>query len=147
MFFSSHHKPRAFAISFEDVPSLTEQSHKDSCDMKVILRRGRQTGIYPVPPAPPQFGNGILPDFHAAQTLIASANQSFAALPSRLRETFDNDPSKFMDFVFDESNRDSLSEMGISTAHLPPLASPAATASTPATPVAGTEPKPAGNAS
>lgn len=136
---------RRVAHDFSHAPSRTEQSHADSCSIKLIVSKHLGKDASPlnfsVPAATWQTGNGQLPDFHEAQNYIAEMNSQFHALPARSRAFFENDPALYFEFCSDPSNRDHMLKMGINTDHLPPV-KPAATVSTGAK--APTEPAPAG---
>lgn len=105
---------------------LTEQHHKDACDISRILGRARETGmIEHTNRYEGTYGNYLgLPDFVDAQRKIAEAKSMFMSLPAQVRAEFDNEPGAFVDFMTDESNRAKIREMGLSEAHLPPEANP-----------------------
>jgi phage internal scaffolding protein len=42
-----------------------------------------------------------------------AAQDSFLALPAKVRARFDNDPALFVDFASDEANRDELKALGL----------------------------------
>jgi phage internal scaffolding protein len=52
-------------------------------------------------------------DYQDAMNTVAAANSMFEGLPSAIRNQFDNDPAKFINFVDDEANADKLVEMGL----------------------------------
>lgn len=118
---------RRSRIDFSDTKSRTQRSDKDSCDLKLIIKRAKSSGVFPAPVTPPRYGNGIYPDFQTAQNVVAYARQNFEALPARLREKFHNDAMFFADFACDQANYDELVKLGISVDHLvkpEPVASP-----------------------
>ncbi|AXL14615.1 internal scaffolding protein [Microviridae sp.] len=106
--------------------SMTEQSHKDECDIHNILRKFEKTGmINHVAKHQGTYGdytNAL--GFQEAQIVIAEAQSMFETVPSKIREEFDNDPAKFLDFIQDDDNREQMSEMGFDTSHLTPLEAP-----------------------
>lgn len=108
--------------SFEGVISKTEQSHKDSCDIVLIMRQAQRTGM--VNHLAQHEGRYMdlanRPDFQSAQNIIAEANSTFETVPSKIRELFHNDPGEFLEFIQNESNRDHMIELGFGDAHLPP---------------------------
>lgn len=96
-------------------PIITEQSHKDDCDMQIILKRYAQTGVI-------THNNSLVGeyadypsdiDFHEAQNIIAEASTMFESVPARIRADFDNDPAKFLAFVQDEANLPKMAEYGL----------------------------------
>jgi len=100
---------------------ITEQSHRQSCDIHHILRKAREGGVITHLAADrAQYGNFIgAPDFIAAQEVIARANTMFSEVPSRIRERFKNDPAQYLDFCMDPRNRDELLKLKIDVSHLP----------------------------
>lgn len=121
-------------------PSRTEQAHKSDCDIKRILKSASLTGfVNHSNPTPPQYDSAIgIPDFHTAMNIVAASKSTFAALPSQMRLFFRNDPSNYIDFCSDPSNREEMNEMGLDTSHFPapePISEP------PASPEAKTTPK------
>lgn len=97
-----------------DDPSLAQQQFKDECDINTILERFNVTGQLPVSPLQPQFGDfsGIT-DYQTALNAVLDAQESFDALPARVRERFANDPAAFVDFCLDAANRDEMKALGL----------------------------------
>ena len=97
-----------------DDPSLAQQQFRDECDINTILERFNVTGQLPVSPLEPQFGDfsGIR-DYHTALNAVLDAQESFDALPARVRERFANDPAAFVDFCLDVANRDEMKALGL----------------------------------
>lgn len=97
-----------------DDPSLAQQQFKDECDINTILERFNVTGQLPVGPLQPQFGDfsGIT-DYQTALNAVLDAQESFDALPARVRERFANDPAAFVDFCLDAANRDEMKALGL----------------------------------
>lgn len=117
----SDRKTRKSSISFEGDAGLTEQHHKKSCDMHVILRQAEKTGVMQhVNAYAGQYmdlPSGV--DFHQAQNIIAEANQMFETVPAEVRKKFGNDPAEYLDFMQNADNRDKMEAMGLDTSHLP----------------------------
>jgi phage internal scaffolding protein len=95
-------------------PSLAQQSFRDECDINNILERFNVTGQLPVNPLQPQFGDfsGVT-DYQTALNAVLDAQESFDALPARVRERFANDPAAFVDFCLDTANRDEMKALGL----------------------------------
>lgn len=96
-------------------PLLTEQSHKDACDINKILERYAKTGSLPVyadlVPKSGDFTN--VTDFHTAQCLVADAVSMFNDLSAEIRLSFDHDPGKFLAAVDDPEQRAKLIKLGV----------------------------------
>lgn len=100
-------------ISF-DGESLTEQYHRDDCDIHTILKRYLKTGVLPINEVVPQYGDfSDVTSFQEAQNIIKRTREYFESLPSRIREQFDNDTGTFLRFVNDPNNESKLVELGI----------------------------------
>jgi phage internal scaffolding protein len=113
-------------VQFETVgKSMTEQSHKDSCDIKLIMRKAEKTGmINHLKRTEGQYVDLIgRPDFHTSMNEIKQAQSMFETIPATVRQQFDNNPQKWLDFVTNPENRESMAEMGFSTDHLPEVLS------------------------
>lgn len=107
-------------------PPLTQQHFKDDCDINLIVERMTRAGGYDVGGighVPPQFGDfSSAVDFQEAQNIIARAGEEFAALPSKVRERFQNNPLKMLEFVEDEKNTEEAIKLGIASPR--PVVSP-----------------------
>jgi phage internal scaffolding protein len=95
-------------------PSRTQQSFRDECDINNILRQFNVTGQLPVGSVQPQYGDfsGIT-DYQSALNAVMAAQDSFLALPAKVRARFDNDPALFVEFASDEANKDERKALGL----------------------------------
>jgi len=95
-------------------PTRTKQSFRDECDINNIVKRFNVTGQLPVGSVQPQYGDfsGIT-DYQSALNAVMAAQDSFLALPAKLRARFDNDPALFVEFASDEANRDEMKALGL----------------------------------
>lgn len=104
---------RVFAKN--DLPSLTEQSHKDACDLKFIMRRFTQTGELP-PSREREILYGDAPDqehdLHTQLSTLAKAKSAFEELPENVREKFKN-VYEYFEAINDPSSIDLLTEIGL----------------------------------
>lgn len=108
-------------IDFSDSPSLAQQHFRDECDINVMVQRFQRTGVPDSPPVPPGVQDfSQVHDFQSAMQVIIESQSAFASLPSRLRERFGNDPSRYLEFVYDEANRDEAVKLGMIPAPPPP---------------------------
>ena len=94
-----------------------KQSFKKECDINNIVAQFHKTGD-PTPfqsNSRAQWGidapTGL--DFKTAMDTVAEANSMFAELPSRIRDRFENDPSKYLDFCHDPNNLPEMIELGL----------------------------------
>jgi phage internal scaffolding protein len=92
----------------------TQQQFRDECDINRILERFNVTGVLPVGSVQPTYGDfsGVF-DYQSAANAVIVANQSFAALPAKIRNRFSNDPSLFLEFVQDEANAEECYQLGL----------------------------------
>lgn len=94
--------------------SRTKQSFKDECDINVIMRRYQKTGVIPfLDQREPRFMDCSAFDFQEAQNLVAGARSMFQELSAQLRERFDNDPGRLLEFLNDERNREEAVQLGL----------------------------------
>lgn len=110
--------PPPYSCPCSDEPSLTKQSFAADADINNIMARYAQTGYLvdplSVPVRRPSFGDfSSVPDFHEAQEVLAKSYEHFDSLPAVVRDRFENDPVKLLDFLSDESNRDEAVRLGI----------------------------------
>jgi phage internal scaffolding protein len=123
MFYRKHN--RVFAPV--GMYSLTEQSHKDSCDINNILSQFKMTGIVShINRSQPMYGD--LPDYvdyQDALHTVDKGSEAFASLPSVVRDRYGNDPYKFLAALKDPAQQDQLREWGILKSKPAPAPSPA----------------------
>lgn len=95
-------------------PSLTQQQFKDDVDINVLLERFKITGVMPQNVVLPTYGDfrGVS-DYRSAVDAIRKADNAFMDLPANLRQRFDNDPQKFLEFVSDDKNREEAVRLGL----------------------------------
>ncbi len=99
----------------EPNPSLTDQAGKDAADIKNIIRRhDRGEIILNVQKGAAQYGDFTeLNEFQENMNFIASAKESFAEIPSKIRKRFGNDPGEFYEFVTNPENQDEMVKLGL----------------------------------
>lgn len=100
---------------------ITEQSHKESCDIHTIMRKYERTGMLEHTNAYQgrymDMPSGL--DFQTAQNIIAEAKSVFETVPSKIRADFDHDPAKFLDFMQDPANKEQIASYGFDASYLP----------------------------
>jgi phage internal scaffolding protein len=95
--------------------SMTEQIHKNSCDINQILKQYQLTGIINhIQKQNPQYLD--LPstsDYQQSMNLILQSQEAFASLPSVVRDHFANDPRRLLAALTDPAQAEKLREWGI----------------------------------
>lgn len=97
--------------------SLTEQSHKDACDINMMVARAVRTGVMPQSPGEARFMDCPAMTYHEALETVRLAQISFSALPAQVRRVFDNNPGLMLSAI--EASKDDpalhseLVELGI----------------------------------
>lgn len=94
-------------------PSMTKQSHKDECDVNIIVARFLKTGVLPENGREPRYGDVSSMDFQEAMLIVADARSAFEALPALVRERFKNDPADMLRFCEDPANRAEAASLGL----------------------------------
>ncbi len=101
---------RLSGIKFEK-PSLTQQSFGYETDINNIVKSMTQPRVNQNQPL---FNTSFDPNLYDnALNVIADAKSKFEQLPSDLRNKFDNDPSKLLKFVSDDSNYEQAVKLGL----------------------------------
>lgn len=87
-------------------PSMTDQQWKDDCDVNHIMSRYVKTGhLTHLQKKPGMYADlSKITDLVGAYEDIHQAEEAFMALPSRLRNKFDNDPVKLVQYLQDPKN-------------------------------------------
>lgn len=94
--------------------SLAIQSAEEESNINTIVRRFGISGELPDNLRMPQSGdftNAL--DFHASMNLVRQAQEEFVRVPAEIRARFNNDPSRLMAFIEDESNYDEALKLGL----------------------------------
>lgn len=95
----------------------TQQQFKEECDINTIVERFGLTGQLPESLSTPynaDFDEVI--DYHTAWNKIIAADNAFMQLPAAIREDFNNDAGRWVDFVSDPKNIDKAREWGLAPA-------------------------------
>lgn len=96
------------------LPSLAQQQFKDECDINNIAKNFGLTGQLPRPVYLPTFDDfSEVTDFQSALHAIQRAEASFLAMPSHVRERFDNNSQKFLEFTSDHRNAAEIKALGL----------------------------------
>lgn len=98
-------------------PSLTKQDQADACDVNRIIRQYSATGVWSHVNERAQQGAYVdlssAPEYQDALNVIARSNEAFESLPAAVRERFQNDPARFLDFMADSANVDEAIKLGL----------------------------------
>ena len=91
----------AVSISFEGTETLTEQHHKDRCQVLNIMKQYDRTGLIShVNRSAGEYGDfTVVNEYQENLNMVIAAQDSFAQLPSSIRSEFSNDPGTFFEFV------------------------------------------------
>lgn len=93
---------------------LTEQAHKNECDMNFILRDYARTGlIRHAKQHEGKYDDIGVQDFQEAMFIVAQASSMFEQLPAAIRKRFKNDPAAFLEFAQNPDNKSEMQKMGI----------------------------------
>lgn len=113
----NHPRPR---VDFSQSPSMTRQEFAAEANVNNLLKRYATTGAFydPLTMAranrKPLFGDFThFADFTACQNAIIEAQNAFDALPVEIREKFNYDPGKLIDWLSDDANREEAIKLGL----------------------------------
>lgn len=101
------------ALSFDN-PTLTEQHHRESCDVNYIIDVFQRTGK--ISPGNSCFYEDVSDrpsDLLECMNVVKRSQEIFSSIPSKIRARFDNDPVKLLDWISDPSNRKEAGEIGL----------------------------------
>jgi phage internal scaffolding protein len=100
-----------------DEPSLTKQAFAEETDINYIMSKFANTGQLPTMiEREPRYGDFTdAPTFENSMAIVVKAQEQFDALPAKVRERFNNDPAKFLEFASDSDNQKELIKMGLAT--------------------------------
>jgi hypothetical protein len=105
-----------------DMPSKTMQEFVDDCDINHILNSFNSTGV--LPPSQ-QVDSMRIPEFIDISSLpetpqefydvFKRAQDSFDLLPIEIKERFNHDKEKFIEFALDPKNANALCDLGLAS--------------------------------
>lgn len=94
--------------------SKTVQSQKDEADINKIVRDFGVTGVLKQGVRIPTYGDfDSVSDYRTAIHAVREAQASFDALPSQLRNRFNNDPQEFIAFAANPDNKKEMADLGL----------------------------------
>lgn len=109
-------------VSFETTgDSLTQQSYAAAADVRNIIKQYDRTGLIAnVNKGIAQYGDySEINEYAEALNVVIRANESFAEIPSHIREQFDNNAGLFFEFATNPKNKEKMIEMGLAEAPEP----------------------------
>jgi phage internal scaffolding protein len=98
--------------------SLTQQSHAQAADVRNIIKQYDRTGLIAnVNKGIAQYGDySEINEYQEALNMVIEANESFAELPSHIREQFNNNAGAFFEFATNPQNEEKMIELGLAKA-------------------------------
>lgn len=109
--------------------NMTKQASRDEVDVNKIMARFEKTGLMShVNGDEPFYGDvSEYSGLQDALIKVQEANELFMGYPASIRERFDNDPVKFVEFFEDPANLQEAIELGLAVKRpeVAPEASPA----------------------
>lgn len=112
---------------------MTVQADRDDADINKIISRFQKSGqLPPTLNGEPFYGDvSEIGDFQDCLIKVQEGRRLFDQYPAEVRERFDNDPAKMIEFLADEGNRAEAEELGLVVPRpkpaVPPVVPPPAT--------------------
>lgn len=92
----------------------TKQAMANECDINSIIAKAVKAGGLPRSEKLALYADvSNVPDYHTAHEIVLRAQAQFQALPSLVRDRFNNEPANFLAFMHDEKNQDEAIELGL----------------------------------
>lgn len=113
---SIHPKTGRYVVdSYNNEPSLTDQSGKDESDVNKIMAKYEKTGLISHLNKRPGAFKDIsgVEDYQTMLGKIQAAQDAFMTLPAATRLKFQNDPGQLISFLQDEKNTDEAIKLGL----------------------------------
>lgn len=100
--------------------SKTQQHQKEEADINTIVKRFGLTGQLPENVRMPQYGDytGVT-DYQTALNAVMEAQDAFMQMPAHVRQRFDHDPAKFVEFCSDPKNLEEAKKLGLTKPEAP----------------------------
>lgn len=93
---------------------VTKQSFKDECDINSIVKKALKSGLLPDGNVNPIYGDfSDVKDYQEGLNVVLRAEAQFNALPAHVRNKFQNDPAKFLEFANNPENGREMVELGL----------------------------------
>lgn len=115
---------------FSKSPSLTSQAPSDEVDINKIMARVAKGQTILTSAGEPFYGDvSELGGLQDALIKVQEAEDLFMQYPAQVREKFENDPVKFVEFLEDPKNKDEAIKLGLAKpkpVETPPVPEPGA---------------------
>lgn len=95
--------------------SRTKQAFRDEVNINNIMKRfAKGQMITHFNTRQPFYGDvSEIKDYRDALNVVIQAEELFSGMSAQVREKFDNDPAKMIEFLSDEKNRDEAIKLGL----------------------------------
>lgn len=102
-------------LSFTGDKGVTKQADLKESDINLLFKRFEKTGTLPSMIAKEgKYGDfSEVPDYQEAVEIVITAREQFDNLDAHVRNRFDNDPAKFLEFATNEKNLDEMEKLGL----------------------------------
>jgi phage internal scaffolding protein len=101
-------------------PSQTIQSQADDANINILMERFGITGKMPENVHIPMYGDFTqITDYKGALEAVRFAHDKFMEIPAQIRNKFDNDPQKYLEYTANPANLAEMRTLGIAKP-LPP---------------------------
>ena len=97
--------PPSPSVSFT-LPSMTDQTQKNECDIYHIIDAFQYNGAVPIVPQATFTDFDFTLDYQKALNTVLDAQERFETLPSNIRERFGNSPAGLLSFLENKDNYD-----------------------------------------
>lgn len=114
VFYTRYNPPPSPSLECSD-PSRTSQDAKRECDINYVVARAGAGLISPLTCPDPVYVDltQVPSNYEEYLKVQMDAQARFDAMPSRVRERFENDPAKLIAFLRDSKNREEAERLGI----------------------------------
>lgn len=97
--------------------SMTNQADMDAADINKIMAKYEKTGVLIDPLGvmrQPVYGDFTeITDYHQMMISVRNVERAFGTLPAKIKNRFENDPQKLIDFLEDRNNDREAIELGL----------------------------------
>jgi phage internal scaffolding protein len=112
--FRTAYGPKKKSVIKCEEPTMTKQSHKDECDVNLILKRYDKNNVLThMNKAKPFYADTTAIDLQQAIDTVDKAKAMFDELPSKIRNRFQGNPAALLDFLHNPANEREAVEIGL----------------------------------